>query len=83
MLWPFQGWERRGNSVLKESKSMAWEVRRAKRDGSSQSRERGVMFKSHFKSISRQKKGHKTKHTVSIFKYVIDERCMINTNGYF
>lgn len=58
-------------------------IRSAKRDGSSESRKRGVMFKSHFKSISRQKKGHKIKDTVRIFKYLIDERCIINTNGYF
>lgn len=45
-LWPFQGQESRGNSVLKESKSMGWGVRRAKGNESSESRKRGVMLKS-------------------------------------
>lgn len=69
--------------MLKDSKSRGWEVRRAKRDESSESRKRGVMLKSLFKSISRQKKGHKIKDTASIFKSLTDERCMINTNGCF
>lgn len=65
LLWPFQGQESRGNSVLKDSKSRRWGVRRAKRDESSESRKRGIMLKSHLKSISRQKKGHKIKDTAS------------------
>lgn len=83
MLQAFLGQEGRESSMLTDSKSVGWEVKRAKSKGKLWSRKRKVILKSHFKSISRQREGFKIKAIVTIFKFLTNERCAINSNGYF